>query len=128
MDNSPKIGKKIARNDSNFAEERQEERQTSGMSSLCLTNNIIHARGNNCLIADDWLPGVAIVELVVSEFGLSPEFLKRKAMEFRILWRDQNVIALDWDRYFYGACKNRVAERDGEFITAQKNFRGGGRE
>lgn len=123
VDNSVKVGEKAGRNNSKIEKERQEEQQTSGMSSLSLINNISTARGNNCLIADDWLPGVAVVEQVVIDFGLPPAFLKRKAIEFRISWREQNVIALDWDRYFYGACKNKISEADGEFLSAIKNNR-----
>lgn len=126
VDKSEKISKKMAMNDSKNQEERQEEQQTSGMSSTSLNNNITTARGNKCLISDDWLPGVATVEKIVVDFGLPPAFLKIKALEFRILWRDQNVIALNWDSYFYGACKNRLSEGDGEFATAKNNYFGGG--
>lgn len=126
VDKLIKSSQKIAMNDSKKTDEQQDEQQTSGMSSTSLNNNITTARGNNCLISDDWLPGVATVEKIVIDFGLPPVFLKRKAMEFRILWRDQNVIALNWDSYFYGACKNRLAERDGEFITAKNNYLRGG--
>lgn len=121
VENSREIQLKVARNNSKNQKEQQEEQQTSGMSSTCLINNTITARGNNCLIADDWLPSVATVERIVIEFGLPPAFLKLKALEFKVLWSEQNIIAMNWDSYFYGACKNRLAERDGEFITAQQN-------
>ncbi|QEY15484.1 hypothetical protein D0C16_05545 [Cellvibrio sp. KY-GH-1] len=123
VDNLPKTSLKMAMSNSKKPDEQQDEQQTSGMSSLGLINNISTARGNNCLIADDWLPGIAVVEQVVIDFGLPPVFIKRKAIEFRILWREQNVIALDWDRYFYGACKNKISEADGEFLSAIKNNR-----
>lgn len=123
VDKLIKTSQKIAMNDSKKADEQQDEQQTSGMSSLSLINNISTARGNNCCVDNDWLPGVAIVEQLVIDFSLPPSFIKRKAIEFRILWREQNVIALDWDRYFYGACKNKISEADGEFLSAIKNNR-----
>ncbi len=124
VDKPQKMNIKKTGNDSKNSEERQEEQQTSGMSSTSLNNKYIIARGNKCLISENWLPGVATVEKIVIDFGLPPVFIKLKALEFRILWREQNVIAINWDGYFYGACKNRIAERDGDFITAKNNYLG----
>lgn len=123
VDKSKKSAVNMDRNNSKNKEEQQEEQQTSGMSSTSLNNNIhLRARGNGCVIGDDWLPSVKTVEQLVVDFGLPPAFLKRKALEFRILWREQNVIALNWDSYFIGACKNRLAERDGDFVSAKNNY------
>lgn len=103
------------------------EQQTSGMSSLSLNNNITaRVKGNGYTIADDWLPGVDVVRRIVDEFILPPRFIHQKAVEFKFFWREQNIIAMNWDMYFYGACKNKINERDGEFLTAQKNNHRGG--
>lgn len=124
VDNCSYPQEKTRMNDSKISYERQ----TSGMSSLSLNNNITaRVRGNGYVIAEDWLPAVDVVKRVIQDFGLSRDFILGKALEFRLLWRDQNIIAMNWDNYFYGACKNKISERDGEFITEQKNnYRGGG--
>lgn len=128
VDNYEKNSAKTGMNDSKFSDERQDERQTSGSQSMS-NNNISIARGNGLVIADDWLPGDWIVEQVCLDFLLPLAFVRLKAMEFKIQWRDQLIIASDWDRYFYGACKNKIAERDGEFLSAQiKPASGGGHD
>ena len=125
VDKSQKKAVNWGRNNSKNEKEQQEEQQTSGMSSTCLSNNIsLRARGNGYVIDHDWLPSPKAVEQLVVELGLPPAFLKRKALEFRILWREQNVVALNWDSYFIGACKNRLAECDGDFLTAKNNYTG----
>ncbi len=121
VDNSKNNSLKIAMNDSKNQDEQQDEQQTSGsLVSLSLNNNItLRARGNGYLIADDWLPSVAIVEKIVAEFSLSPLFIRQKSIEMRMLWREQGSIAVNWDFYFYGAVKNKIEQADGEFLTAQ---------
>lgn len=128
VDKAEKSGEKIPMNNQKKNDQNAEEQPTSGKSSLSLNNNIItRARGNRSNIPDDWLPKVSIAKKLVIYFQLPPFFIQLKAIEFRILWREQNVIALDWDAYFYGACQNKINERDGEFLTAQQFFtkRGG---
>jgi len=56
---------------------------------------------------------------------LPQEFIFLKSLEFRLLWGEQNIIALNWDNYFYGACKNKIRERGGEFLTMLKQRVGG---
>lgn len=122
------ITPKMPMNDSAKNQKNDGERPTSVKSSLSLNNNIItRARGNGYTIPDDWLPSVAIVEKIVFQFQLPQVFIQQKAIELRILWREQNMIALNWDAYFYGTCENKIIERDGEFLSAQEFFarRGG---
>lgn len=121
VDNPINSTPKTAMNDSKNIEERQGERQTSGSISLSLNNKYIsRARGNGALISDDWLPGVEIVKRLVNQFSLPPDFLKLKALEFRVLWRESGVIAENWDWYFFGACKKKFLAGDGEFLSASQ--------
>lgn len=125
VDKCDSLPLKITMNNSTQKHENAYEQQTSGKSSLSLNNNITTARGNGFLIPVDWLPSVDMVLRIVTEFGLPPEFLKSKAIEFRILWFDQGCVAVNWDFYFYGAVRNKIAECDGEFLTIQKQYRAG---
>lgn len=110
---------KLVRNNSVIFEDQQGEQHTTGSTVTSINNNIsMRARGNGGLISSDWLPSVEIVKRIVNQFGLPPEFLLSKAIEYRILWRDSAAIAENWDWYFFGACRKRVLSRDGEFVTA----------
>lgn len=121
VDNSSSSAPKMAMNNRNFSEEQPDEQPTSGSISLSLNNKYIsRARGNGALISDDWLPGVEIVKRLVNQFSLPPDFLKLKALEFRVLWRESGVIAENWDWYFFGACKKKFLAGDGEFLTASQ--------
>jgi hypothetical protein len=119
VDNSQKNGSKNPLHDSKNTIARQDERQTSGSLKFSSNNKYIsRARGNGGQIPLDWLPGVDVVRQLVSQFDLPPEFLKAKALEFRVLWSDECRIADNWDFYFVGACRNRIAQGDADFLTA----------
>jgi hypothetical protein len=119
VDNSQKSASKNPMNDSKNADEQQDEQQTSSKSSLSINNKYIsHARGNGGLVPKDWLPSVEIVRQLVAQYDLPPAFLKLKALEFRVMWNDQGQIAENWDFYFVGACRNRIAQGDADFLTA----------
>lgn len=119
VDNSQKSAQKNPMNESKNADEQQDEQQTSSKSSLSINNKYIsHARGNGGLVPRDWLPSVEIVRQLVAQYDLPPAFLKLKALEFRVMWNDQGQIADNWDFYFVGACRNRIAQGDADFLTA----------
>jgi hypothetical protein len=132
VDKSIKNSQKTGMSNTKNQYEQQDEQHTSGMSCLSLsqTNNLLReASDSGSLCPDDWLPGEATVSKLGYEFGLPKGFIKRKALELKIYWQEQGLTAMDWDRYFYGACKNKIAERDMEFLSAQiKLAAGGGHE
>lgn len=124
VDNSKKEAQKTGMNDSKTADERQDERQTSGMSESCyrLSLNKIYSglRGNGAVIPDDWMPSDVTKLNICRELNLPINFVESKARDIRLLWKMDSVVAYDWDKYFYGYCKNKLADGDAEFCTARR--------
>lgn len=126
VDKSQNRPVKIAMNDSKKADEQQ----TSG-SNYIFNNNIYTFRARNSerlpsLMDSGWLPGVETVKKLVINFGLPPQFIFVKAIDFRLLWIEQGRAIADWDGYFYGACRIQIENGNEDFMHAINNKSGGG--
>lgn len=126
VDKSQKLPLKIAMNDS----KKTDERQTSGSINI-FNNNIYTFRARNSERSPSpmvlsWLPGVETVEKLVINFGLPPQFIFVKAVDFRFLWMEQGRAVADWDGYFYGACRIQIENGNEDFMRAINNKTGGG--
>lgn len=124
VDNSQKPDQKTGMNNRKTKDEQQDEQQTSGMSESCyrLSLKTIYSglRGNGAVIPDDWMPSDANKLTICRELSLPINFVESKARDIRLLWKLDLVVAYDWDKYFYGYCKNKLADGDAEFCTARR--------
>lgn len=115
---------KTGRNNSKNEKEQQEEQQTSGMSESCyrLSLQKIYSglRGNGAVIPDDWMPSDVNKLSICRELNLPINFIEAKARDIRILWKMDHQVAYNWDKYFYGYCKNKLDDGDAEFCTARR--------